>query len=32
MVEEYPLGRVNEAFEKMMNGKPKFRVVLRMDR
>jgi D-arabinose 1-dehydrogenase-like Zn-dependent alcohol dehydrogenase len=32
MVEEYPLGRVNEAFEKMLRGKPKFRVVLRMDR
>ena len=31
MVEEYLLGRVNEAFEKMMNGKPKFRVILRMD-
>jgi D-arabinose 1-dehydrogenase-like Zn-dependent alcohol dehydrogenase len=32
MVEEYPLGRVNEAFEKMLHGKLKFRVVLRMDR
>lgn len=31
MVEEYPFERVNEAFDKMMNGKPRFRVVLRMD-
>ncbi|HVY55114.1 MAG TPA: zinc-binding dehydrogenase, partial [Thermodesulfobacteriota bacterium] len=31
MVEEYPLGKVNEAFDKMMNGKPRYRVVLRMD-
>ena len=30
MVEEYPLERVNEAFDKMMNGKPRFKVVLDM--
>lgn len=30
MAEEYPLEKVNEAFEKMMNGKPRFRVVLDM--
>jgi propanol-preferring alcohol dehydrogenase len=30
MAEEYPLEKVNEAFEKMMNGKPRFRVVLNM--
>jgi propanol-preferring alcohol dehydrogenase len=32
MVEEYPFEKVNEAFDKMMNGKPRFKVVLRMDR
>ena len=31
MVEEFPFERVNEAFDKMMNGKPRFKVVLRMD-
>jgi propanol-preferring alcohol dehydrogenase len=32
MAESYPLERVNEAFEKMMNGKPRFRVVLHMNK
>ncbi len=29
MIEEYPLDKVNEAFERMMNNKARFRVVLK---
>lgn len=29
MIEEYPLEKVNEAFERMMNNKARFRVVLK---
>ncbi|MEO7145459.1 MAG: alcohol dehydrogenase [Bryobacteraceae bacterium] len=32
IIESYPLARVAEAYEKMIHGKPKFRVVLTMDR
>ena len=32
MVEAYPFEKVNEAFDKMMNGKPRFKVALRMGR
>jgi alcohol dehydrogenase/propanol-preferring alcohol dehydrogenase len=30
MVETFPLESVNEAYERMFHGKPKFRVVLQM--
>lgn len=30
MVEEYPFEKVNEEFDKMMNGKPRFKVALDM--
>ncbi len=30
MVEEYPFEKVSEAFDKMMNGKTGFKVVLDM--
>jgi D-arabinose 1-dehydrogenase-like Zn-dependent alcohol dehydrogenase len=32
MIEEYPLSRAAEAYERMMSGKARFRVVLRPDR
>ena len=31
MNEVYPLERAQEAYERMMSGKARFRVVLRMD-
>ena len=31
MNEVYPLQRAQEAYERMMSGKARFRVVLRMD-
>jgi D-arabinose 1-dehydrogenase-like Zn-dependent alcohol dehydrogenase len=30
MIEKYPLAKVNEAYEQMINGKARFRVVLTM--
>jgi propanol-preferring alcohol dehydrogenase len=30
MIEKYPLSRVNEAYDQMISGKARFRVVLRM--
>jgi D-arabinose 1-dehydrogenase-like Zn-dependent alcohol dehydrogenase len=30
MIEEYPLSRAAEAYERMMSGKARFRVVLTM--
>jgi alcohol dehydrogenase/propanol-preferring alcohol dehydrogenase len=31
MIEKYPLGKVNEAYEQMISGKTRFRVVLTME-
>jgi D-arabinose 1-dehydrogenase-like Zn-dependent alcohol dehydrogenase len=30
MIEKYPLSQVNEAYDRMISGKAKFRVVLTM--
>jgi D-arabinose 1-dehydrogenase-like Zn-dependent alcohol dehydrogenase len=32
LIEEYPLSRAAEAYDRMMSGKARFKVVLRMDR
>ena len=31
MIEEFPLARVTEGYERMMSGKARFRVVLTME-
>ncbi|MNL81304.1 Aldehyde reductase Ahr [compost metagenome] len=32
MIEEYPLSRAADAYERLMSGKARFKVVLRPDR